>query len=93
MVYGGITPSFTHAYKTENFLVGQYIFDNQVLQGALHCLQSEINPVENEPDPSPRYKKKLSINLFYKVRTLSFVDGSDDFINKHIKNKFNFKCN
>lgn len=67
-MYGGIAPSFTHAYKTENFLIGQYIFDNHVLQGALHRLQSEINPVENEPDPSPSFRKKLAVNLFYKVQ-------------------------
>lgn len=69
IVYGGINPSFTHAYKTEKYLVGKQLFDNNALQAALHCLGEEIYPDANPPDPSPCFRKKLALSLFYKVGT------------------------
>ncbi|XP_030027604.2 indole-3-acetaldehyde oxidase [Manduca sexta] len=67
IVYGGINPSFSHAYETEKHLVGQFIFTNEVVQSALSCLDSEIHPDINPPDPSPSFRKKLALSLFYKV--------------------------
>ncbi|KAG6453184.1 hypothetical protein O3G_MSEX007992 [Manduca sexta] len=66
IVYGGINPSFSHAYETEKHLVGQFIFTNEVVQSALSCLDSEIHPDINPPDPSPSFRKKLALSLFYK---------------------------
>lgn len=67
IVYGGINPKFTHAFKTEKFLIGRNIFDNHILQTALVYLDSEINPDVNPPEPSPHYRKKVALALFYKV--------------------------
>ncbi|XP_063373978.1 uncharacterized protein LOC134661729 [Cydia amplana] len=66
IVYGGINPSFTHAYKTEKFLIGRDLFTNETLQGALHCLEKEVDPDFNPPEPSPHYRKKVALGLFYK---------------------------
>lgn len=66
-MYGGINPSFTHAYKTEKYLIGKHLFNNNVLQAALHCLAEEIDPDVNPPDPSPYFRRKLALSLFYKV--------------------------
>ncbi|KAI8438679.1 hypothetical protein MSG28_011097 [Choristoneura fumiferana] len=66
IVYGGINPSFTHAYDTEKKLIGCNIFSNKTLQEALHCLEKEINPDFNPPEPLPFYRKKLALALFYK---------------------------
>lgn len=66
-MYGGINPSFTHAYKTEKHLIGKHIFNNDALQAALHCLGEEIYPDVNPPDPTPYFRKKLALSLFYKV--------------------------
>lgn len=70
IVYGGINPSFTHAYKTEHFLLGKYIFNNEVLQSTLRCLHNEINPNVNPPDPTPHFRHKLALSLFYKVKNI-----------------------
>lgn len=67
IVYGGINPMFTHAYKTERFLIGKNIFDNETLQKALLCLNAEIHADVNPPDPSPCFREKLATSLFYKV--------------------------
>ncbi|XP_049878492.1 uncharacterized protein LOC126375553 [Pectinophora gossypiella] len=67
IVYGGITPTFTHAYETENFLIGNNIFCNEVLQSALRILEGEINPNVNPPEPSPFYRRKVALGLFYKA--------------------------
>lgn len=68
LVYGGIHPMFIHAYKTEKFLVDKDIFNNETLQKALLCLNAEIEANFNPPDPSPHFREKLALSLFYKVR-------------------------
>lgn len=72
IVYGGISPSFIHAEKTEMFLIGKNIFDNEILQQTLKMLHDEINPVEAPPEPSPKFRRQLAINLFYKVKHMIF---------------------
>ncbi|XP_065079702.1 uncharacterized protein LOC135702534 [Ochlerotatus camptorhynchus] len=65
--YGGINPKFTHATKTEAFLAGKNIFSDEVFQGALNVLSSEIDPEGELPHASPEYRKHLSISLFYRA--------------------------
>ncbi|XP_063543961.1 xanthine dehydrogenase-like [Cydia strobilella] len=67
IVYGGINPTFTHAYNTEQFLIGRNLFTNDTLQGALHCLEKEVDPNFNPPEPKPHFRKKLALGLFYKA--------------------------
>lgn len=71
IVYGNINPSFTHAYDTEKFLIGQHIFNNHTLQAALHFLEKEINPDVRPPYPPPFARKKVALGLFYKVSRFS----------------------
>lgn len=67
IVYGGINPRFTHAYDTEKYLTGCNIFTNKTLQEALYCLDKEIDPDFNPPEPMPFFRKKVALALFYKV--------------------------
>ncbi|KAF2904753.1 hypothetical protein ILUMI_01423 [Ignelater luminosus] len=66
IVYGGINSSFVHATKAEKYLVGKSIFDNNTLQGAFKALDEELQPDDALPEPSPLFRKKLAIALFYK---------------------------
>ncbi|XP_072940941.1 xanthine dehydrogenase-like [Epargyreus clarus] len=67
IVYGGIRPTFSHAYVAEAFLKNKNIFNNETLQAALHHLDIEIQPVYDPPQPSPLYRKKVALSLFYKA--------------------------
>lgn len=67
IVYGGINPEFIHASATENFLMNKNIFNKNVLKLAIQSLADEIFPDINPPEPSPEYRKKLAVGLFYKV--------------------------
>lgn len=64
--FGGISPQFVHAEKTEKFLVGKDLCENQTLQHALQLLSQEIQPDSVMPDASPEYRKDLAMSLFYK---------------------------
>lgn len=64
--FGGITPEFVHANETEKFLIGKNLYSNKILQGALDCLISELNPDWVLPDACPEYRKNLGAALFYK---------------------------
>lgn len=66
LCFGGITPDFVHATKTEKLLIGKDLYNNDTLQKALNSLVSEINPDWVLPDASPDYRKNLSAALFYK---------------------------
>lgn len=59
---------------TEKYLSGCFIFDNRVLQEALMILDKEIHPNINPPEPSPFFRKKLALSLFYKVSSLVAYD-------------------
>jgi xanthine dehydrogenase/oxidase len=64
--FGGINESFVHADKTEQFLVGKNLFENNTVQEALKVMKSELNPDWVLPDASPEYRKNLALALFYK---------------------------
>lgn len=66
LCFGGISPEFVHAEKTEKLLVGKNLYDNQTLQNALQSLTTELNPDWVLPDASPDYRKNLAAALFYK---------------------------
>lgn len=70
IVYGSISPTFIHATKTEQVLVGKDPYTDETLQLALRTLYGEINPVEAPPEPSAAYRKMLAVSLYYKVRNL-----------------------
>lgn len=67
IAFGGLSPSFTRATKTERFLVGKQLFSNDTLQTALKVLSDEIVVVENPPEPSVEFRRRLALGLFYKV--------------------------
>ncbi|XP_073946023.1 uncharacterized protein isoform X2 [Choristoneura fumiferana] len=67
IVYGNISPTFIHAKMTENFLKGKIVFNNVILQSAIKILDKEIEPKYDPAQPSPDFRKKLAIGLFYKV--------------------------
>ena len=67
IVYGNISADFIHATKTEKYLERKNVFNNQILQGAIKVLSTELFPKDEPPKPSPKTRKKLAIDLFYKV--------------------------
>lgn len=67
IVYGGSSPEFNKAFKTEKYLVGKPLFNNETLQGALDVLDDELIVTPIPPNPSIQYRKQLAIALFYKV--------------------------
>lgn len=82
IVYGGINPQFVHATKTEKLIKGQQLFDNQVLQSIFKSLDAELDPDWVLPDPKPAFRKKLAINLFYKVNSKKY---NKTYLFYHIK--------
>lgn len=70
IVFGGLSPKFIHAARTEYYLLGKNLFTNNTLQGALRVLQSELIVESNPPEPSVEYRKKLATGLFYKVSNI-----------------------
>ncbi|CAK1542919.1 unnamed protein product [Leptosia nina] len=66
IVYGGLSDDFIHASKTETFLVGKDLFQNDTLQGALIILEKEIVAEEIKAMYSPEYRKKAALGIFYK---------------------------
>ncbi|XP_018569700.1 probable aldehyde oxidase gad-3 [Anoplophora glabripennis] len=75
IVYGAINPEFVHATKTENYLKGKHLFDNNVLQGAYQSLDDELHPDYVLPDSKPEFRKLLAISLFYKYVLNIAPDG------------------
>lgn len=73
IVYGGINPQFNHATATELYLRGKNLFDKTVFKAAVQSLNTEIVPNITPPEPSPDYRKKLAIGLFYKVNRLKII--------------------
>ncbi|CAG9788240.1 unnamed protein product [Diatraea saccharalis] len=66
VVFSGLTPPYSRATKTENYLKGKPLFENDTLQGALKILDQELVATENPPAPSANYRKQLALALFYK---------------------------
>ncbi|XP_052859784.1 uncharacterized protein LOC128267033 [Anopheles cruzii] len=65
--FGGISPKFTHATRTEQFLAGKRLFDSVIFREALGQLAGELDPDWVLPDASAEYRKNLAIALFYKA--------------------------
>ncbi|XP_055623208.1 xanthine dehydrogenase-like [Toxorhynchites rutilus septentrionalis] len=82
--FGGINPSFVHAYKTEDFLLGRPLFTNETLQEALKILSTELRPDWVLPDASPKYRKNLALSLFYKF-LLSTTPESTEYLNPRFR--------
>ncbi|XP_065075928.1 xanthine dehydrogenase/oxidase-like [Ochlerotatus camptorhynchus] len=82
--FGGINPSFVHASKTEDFLIGKPLFTNETLNGALQTLSDELEPDWVLPDASPEYRKRLAQSLFYKF-LLSIASESSIVLNARFK--------
>nr|XP_034833028.1 xanthine dehydrogenase-like [Maniola hyperantus] len=66
IVYGDLSPNFNRASKTEKFLVGKILFNNDTLQKAMKMLSDELIVTELPPEPSAKYRRKLALVLFYK---------------------------
>lgn len=73
--FGGITPEFIHATKTEEFLRGKDLYKNEILQAALSSLSDEMHPDWILPDASPDYRKNLALSLFYKFVISTCPEG------------------
>lgn len=78
--YGGINPSFCHAYNTENYLVGKVLYDNTTIQGAIAMLNNEVKPDNNILDADPNVRRNMTITLFYKVIFSILLNGTVDTV-------------
>lgn len=56
-----------HAKQAEEYFIGKNILDTQVLKKGIAILSEEIKPMQEGHQASAAYRKKLAINLFYKV--------------------------
>ncbi|XP_059045049.1 xanthine dehydrogenase/oxidase-like [Achroia grisella] len=66
IVIGGLSAHFVHARATETFLIMKKIFNNSILQQALHVLNDELIVDEIAGELSPEYRRKTALGLFYK---------------------------
>lgn len=73
VVYGNLSPKFNRAVAAEKYLVGKKLFKNETLQNTLKILNKELIVDEIPVEPSPAYRRKLALGLFYKVRTTNTV--------------------
>ncbi|XP_039947447.1 xanthine dehydrogenase-like [Bactrocera tryoni] len=65
--FGNISPDFVHATATEAYLVGQNLFDKEVMAKIFVSLNNEVQPDDVLPEPSPTYRRALVCGLFYKT--------------------------
>ncbi|CAH1402822.1 unnamed protein product [Nezara viridula] len=76
IVFGHISPNFTHAFETEAFLTGKSLLDCSVFNDAKHRLVKEVQPSPEPADePSTNYRKLVAIALFY--RFILEVNGTN----------------
>ncbi|XP_049875013.1 xanthine dehydrogenase-like [Pectinophora gossypiella] len=66
IAYGGLSPVVVRAAATETYLIGRDLFTNETLQLAIGILESELHVLENPPEPSALYRRRIAVNLFYK---------------------------
>ncbi|GBP49386.1 Xanthine dehydrogenase [Eumeta japonica] len=66
IVFGGLSPKFTHAHNAENFLIGKKLFDENVLQDTLKLLDKELIVEEIKAEPSIEYRRKVALGIYYK---------------------------
>jgi xanthine dehydrogenase/oxidase len=67
ITYGGIGPYTIEATKTEQYLVGKDLSNQDTLKEALSVLSSELNPDSPPAAASAAYRNSLALSLFYKV--------------------------
>lgn len=75
IVYGGISPNFIHASKTESILSNTDPFSDETIQEALKTLYDEVKPENSPTEPSASYRRMLAVSLYYKVRLDYCMDG------------------
>lgn len=68
IVFGRINPNLVHDTKTEGLLKGQKLYDN-ILHKSFKFLNTELLCDNIPPGASPKYRKKLLILYFYKVKS------------------------
>ncbi|CAB3227927.1 unnamed protein product [Arctia plantaginis] len=66
IVIGALSPSFIRASATEKYLEGKKLFTNETLQAALKIMEQELVVVDNPPNPSVDYRRRVALGLFYK---------------------------
>ncbi|KAL5006950.1 hypothetical protein ScPMuIL_015756 [Solemya velum] len=66
IVYGGISKTFVHASKTEEYLKGKQLGDPTVIKEALNTLSSEVVPDVGPALSTVEYRKSLALSLFYR---------------------------
>ncbi|XP_055372025.1 uncharacterized protein LOC129606005 [Condylostylus longicornis] len=64
--FGGINSKFDRALSLETELIGLKLYEPETLAKSVQILESSLSPCNSLPDPSPQYRKKLAIGLFYK---------------------------
>nr|XP_037873009.1 aldehyde oxidase 2 isoform X1 [Bombyx mori] len=67
IVYGGISPNFIHASKTESILSNTDPFSDETIQEALKTLYDEVKPENSPTEPSASYRRMLAVSLYYKA--------------------------
>lgn len=67
IVFGGISKTFVHATKTEEYLTGKALGDQETLKGALSVLTQEVIPDDSDPVlTSASFRKNVALGLFYR---------------------------
>jgi xanthine dehydrogenase/oxidase len=66
IVFGGLDPFFIHAVRTEAFLLGKALNDENVIKQAFQVLYNEIVPNKDPVFSSADYQRSLAVSLFYK---------------------------
>ncbi|XP_035713400.1 xanthine dehydrogenase/oxidase isoform X1 [Folsomia candida] len=65
IVFGGISPDFSHAVNTEIYFVGKFL-NQKTISGAIESLQREVQPTSGGVEADPKYRKILTQALLYK---------------------------
>ena len=64
LLFGGISPTFVHATKTEQFLAGKFLNDIKVIVDACAILRDEVQPIE---DPVLVNIKQITFLIFVDI--------------------------
>lgn len=73
LAFGGLSPTFNRAYKTERDLIGKFLFLNETLQSAIKILNHELVITRERPELSVEYRRRLAVGLFYKVELEGYL--------------------
>ncbi|KAJ8891329.1 hypothetical protein PR048_010845 [Dryococelus australis] len=72
-VSSGLCVCQVHASRTEAYLVGKDLCQQDTLTKALQQLNSEVKPDVRPLEMAPQYRKGLAASLFYKVTAASVL--------------------